>query len=304
MRDIVKKFKTLPKKAIALAGVGIVGIVVLGVILIANMQPTQPNIALLKEEFTVEYGETFSTVPKDYVKADEEVLKETRIVVSNTKYDDGNSYPKVGTYKAKATYKEEELTFMIVVKDTTNPEFVDFKETLEIEKGKNDYDFVSQYKAEDLSEVTITVDTSKVNFDVVGDYEITVKAEDKYKNKTSKKATVKVKEPIVVVEEDSPVVNEQVQATGTTDTYVPNTNNNTGGGTTNTQPQTNDPAPTVCQFSSWNMVGNSGYANHDWTTANEWGKENVPVGYGYSVYTTKDNCGNTGWTVEWEKLEW
>lgn len=155
MREIVKKYNGLPKKSVGIAGIGIVVIIIL-IAAYLSLQTPQPQLTILKETFVVELGDTISTDPKTYVTADSEILKETEIGIKLPKVD---SIP-VGTYTGIATYKDEQLKFTVEVKDTTAPEFVDFKNKIEVEQDSTE-DLSTKFTATDLSDVTITVDVKK-----------------------------------------------------------------------------------------------------------------------------------------------
>ena len=105
-------------------------------------------------------------------------------------------YPEVGEYELPFTYRtmiKHSDKLKVVVKDTTKPEFTSFSEKIEVAKGNKDFDFKSYFKASDLSNCTLDIDTKDVKFDKEGDYTAKVTATDAYNNKESKKFTVVVK---------------------------------------------------------------------------------------------------------------
>lgn len=312
MKTIIESIKNMNVTTKLTAVAGIVGIVTIGTVLILNMQPTNPNITLLKEEFVVEYGTPVSAIPKDYIDAEDKVLEETKIVVSKVRHEENKDYEKVGTYQATATYKNEELTFKIVVKDTTKPVFKDFKEKVEVPREYTG-DLVKEFTAEDLSEVTITVDTKEVDFSKAGEYKANVTATDKYKNKATKEFTVVVgeKSQAEIDEEKAKAEEEAKQEQIQQQQVQQNQQNVNTGGNTQTGGITGDGdtgggstgGGSTCSFTGWQMVSNSGYANYDYNTAYTWGEENCPAHQYYKILSTKDNCGNTGWTIQFKNKE-
>lgn len=321
MRDIVNKFKTLPKKSIGVAGVGIVGIVIMLAIFVF-MNGNKTSMELKKENFIVEYGEQYSTKASDYIKADNDVLEDVVIKVENKHAKEcpaGSQCAeflitdvyRVGTYKATATYKKEKLEFTIEIKDTTKPVFKDFKEKVEVPREYTG-DLSKEYTAEDLSEVTITVDTKEVDFNKAGEYKAKVTATDKNKNKTTKEFTVVVGEKSqaeldaekVKAEEEArqEQLQQQQEQQEQQNQQNVNTGGNTGGGSTGGG--STGGGGHTCSFTGWQQVGNSGYANHNYDTAWDWGdsqalnKNSKWYMHGYYILTTKDTCGNEGWTIE------
>lgn len=268
------------------------------------------KLELKKETFKVEYGEVVSTNAKEYLvkDTDKEVLKDTKVKFKKLENEKDKSYVPVGEYKATATYKEEKVSFIVKVEDTTAPEFVDFSEVIEVEQGYSE-DISTKFKATDLSEVTIKADTSKVDFNVVGEYEIKITAKDKYKNKTTKTAKVKVVEKKA---EEQPAENNNETAsnhvnnttghantnnvvsgnssTGSTNPPANNTGSSTGGNTAPTAPYIVDDGRsymynpnTLVDISMQSPLFNTddeafawAYASPYWTT-NGYGFETVGV---------------------------
>lgn len=219
----------------------IIGLLAMTVVACGSSDKT--SIELKKKEFVIEYGNIASEDAKDYVKADKDVLKETGISFKDVKYEereeDGKEikYLEVGTYKANAVYKDETLDFKIVVKDTTAPEFVDFKDKIEIEQESTE-DLSTKFTATDLSDVTITVDTEKVDLTKVGEYKTTVTAKDKYDNETTKDLTIVVKEK-ASADQDKDQQGDQGTQDVLGDTSAGSTSGNSGGSTTGTEGSNN-----------------------------------------------------------------
>lgn len=151
-----------------------------------------------KKEIVIEYGETVNLTFDDlietenYSKAEKKTVKAQTQIKSNLKNEEGKDYPAVGKYQVELKYLDKKLTKNIVVKDTTNPVFNDIEE-VSISVNTENYDYNNVIKATDLSPVTISFDTSKIDTAKAGDYEMTATAKDQSGNETTKKITVHVK---------------------------------------------------------------------------------------------------------------
>ena len=159
----------------------------------------------VEESYTVELGSKVSTEAKAYLAkdTDKEVLKDTVITFKKDKaYSvDKKSkclkpakgkYLPVGKYHATAAYEDEKESFVVEVKDTKAPTFVDLKEEIIIEANAENVDLTKYFNAEDLSETKISVDKAKLDLTKEGTYGITVTATDTYKNAKAEKVVVKV----------------------------------------------------------------------------------------------------------------
>lgn len=327
MEKLLNKIKGLSKKNKIVAGVSsviIVVVIITGVVMLTNK--SADKVELTKDVFIFEYGEQVDLGTIDLLKSDDEELISESVYVLKINNEKGKDYPAVGTYKGRVVYDKDwtkksassykgnkYFNFEVKVKDTKAPTFEDFKDKVEVVK-KFEGDLASNFKAKDLSEVKITVDVKGVDFNVAGEYKAKVTATDKYKNKTTKEFTIVVGDKTQAeidadkqkVEEqatqEQQVIEQQSQQSGSASSNNQSgSTTGTGGGNTTPNGGTSSGGGT-CSFAGWQMVGNSGYANHDWATADAWADANWPSSYsGYGIYTTKDNCGRTGWTVEWEK---
>ena len=257
----------------------------------------------VEETYAVELGSKVSTEAKAYLAkdTDKEVLKDTVITFKKDKaysVDKKNKslkptkgkYLPVGKYHATAVYDDEKESFVVEVKDTKAPTFVDLKEEIIIEVNAENVDLSKYFKAEDLSETKISVDKAKLDLTKEGTYGITVTATDTYKNAKAEKVVVKVvslevaeKNGVTAMSDgtkpQSKALKEKTakdtdkqetqQGQGNantgenTNTYAPPVNNNnrpsgnTGNGTTN-NPVT-PPAQNTCVFDgTYQDLGNSG----------------------------------------------
>ena len=304
----------------------------------------------VEESYTVELGSKVSTEAKAYLAkdTDKEVLKDTVITFKKDKaysVDKKNKslkptkgkYLPVGKYHATAVYDDEKESFVVEVKDTKAPTFVDLKEEIIIEVNAENVDLSKYFKAEDLSETKISVDKAKLDLTKEGTYGITVTATDTYKNAKAEKVVVKVvsleaaeKNGVTAMSDgtkpQSKALKEKTakdtdkQETqqgqgntntgGNTNTYAPPVSNNNrpsgnnGNGTTN-NPVT-PPSQNTCVFNgTYQNLGNSGLVfdtkEEMDAYANEWifSDENLNghAYMGYIGWTVRDNCGEE--TEKW-----
>lgn len=201
----------------------IVGSIILGVVIIATgavyalTRLESEALKLKKEKMTIEYGQTISTDPKDYLNFDEVDSKKKTEILKNTKLksnisneveiitnEDGSTsekdkgYAKVGNYEIILTYKKESKTVKVKVKDTVAPELI-APERVEIIQGTDlsAYDFKSLMLATDLAQLSdYTIDTV-VDTNVPGEYSAKVSIEDASKNKIEKEFKIIVVAPVV-----------------------------------------------------------------------------------------------------------
>lgn len=210
------------------------------------------KLELKKETFIIEYGEIVSTNAKDYLvkDTDKDVLKKTKVVIKDLKNEKDKDYAKVGEYKATAKYNDENKSFTIKVEDTTAPIFKDLKKEIKVEQNAEDVDFTKYFKAEDLSNVKITVNDKKVDLSKTGEYDLKVTAIDEYDNKVTKKIKVIVvdaekadevtetndgEKPLSTEtkqkkEEQAKIEQEQANTGGNTNTSGGNANGSINGG--------------------------------------------------------------------------
>lgn len=158
---------------------------------------------------SVEYGQPISLKVEDYLDKDkmekdelDSVLKSAKLVINGDKKKNGKEYQAIGEYTVKISYEEEEAEVKVSVKDTIKPVFKDFKDTVDTYKDVK-VNFAKAYKAEDLSQVTITADDSQVDYTKEGNYKATVTATDGQKNAETKEVTVNVKKPEIKLDKTS-----------------------------------------------------------------------------------------------------
>lgn len=212
-QNIIEKYlDTKQKKIVAgcLAGVLVIGVA--GTVVL-NSNGSK-NLVLTSNEVDAEFGQKVSTNVADYLDANkvdnlDKIIKDTKekdnlkyITVTN-KDEQGNvvskeekDYPKVGNYEINFTYKKEQQTVKVTVKDTTAPE-ITAPDSIDVIQytDLSTFNFGELLQATDYSDVKDwKIDTAKVDVNTIGTYELKVSIQDKYKNKASKKLKVNVVE--------------------------------------------------------------------------------------------------------------
>ena len=175
-------------------------VVSMGVLGLTGCGSSKENsvLVLTKDKLNVEYGEEVSTNIADYI--DSSKVSSYKDLIKNTKEKDNlkkekkQSYPKIGEYEINFEYKDEKATVKVIVKDTTKPE-ITAPDSIDVVQYTNlaDFDFDSLLSAKDYSKLDKwKIDTSKVDVNTIGEYELKVSIQDKYKNKATKKIKVNV----------------------------------------------------------------------------------------------------------------
>lgn len=209
--NIIDKYLNTKKKKI-IAG-GLAGVLVIGCAgaVILNTSSSK-ELVLASDEVKAEFGQRVSTNVADYLDANksgdvDKIIKDTKekddlkyVTVTN-KDENGNvvskeekDYPKVGNYEISFTYKKEKATVKVTVKDTIKPE-IEAPESIDVIQytDLSTFNFGELLKATDYSDVKDwKIDTSKVDVNTIGSYELKVSIQDKYKNKATKKLTVNI----------------------------------------------------------------------------------------------------------------
>ena len=186
---IEKYLDTKQKKIVAgcLAGVLVIGCA--GAVILNNNG--SKNLVLTSNEVDAELGQKVSTNVADYLDANK--VDNLDKIIKDTKEKD---YPKVGNYEINFTYGKEKATVKVTVKDTTKPE-IKTPESIDIIQytDLSTFNFSELLEATDYSDVMDwKIDTSKVDVNTIGSYDLKVSIQDRYKNKASKKLKVNVVE--------------------------------------------------------------------------------------------------------------
>ncbi|TDW19951.1 hypothetical protein EDD63_11653 [Breznakia blatticola] len=307
----------------------VAGIALIALIFTAIFVSTQQDkrISLKKDVVVVELGDEVSLDAKDYLDTDDKSILSKTKVSTNAKKVDG--IVPVGDYKVDLKYGDELLTQKVQVKDTTSPVFKDPKAKVEVDR-EFDGDLATNFSAEDLSEVKITIDSKDVDLNKAGSYKAKAIATDKYKNKTEQAFEVVVGEKSKAEKEaeekeKAEAENKQTETSnngsqgsttgnasnGTAGTTGGNNNGTAGttGGGTQTPVPSNPNVPNACTFIKWNNVGNSGkvfteynfWDDNDYELMEIWALNNQPSWSNtFTIYSIDDNCGNVGTTINWE----
>ena len=308
MRDLKEKWigliKTKKGKGILLGVVIIILVISVGVLYINNDKTLQLN----KETVEVEYGKTYNPSLKEIVKDYGDFNSKDLKLESTIKNEEGKEYPSVGKYEVKVTYKKQEVTQKVEVKDTTKPELT-VPENIEILQGTDlsTFDFKSLLNATDLSELKdYEIDYSKVDANTVGEYEVNVSIQDKYENKTDAKvkATVIEKPTInddevvvqeVVTNEDGTktVKNSVKKQAEATDKKVVSNSNNTNKNTANSSTTTGGSTSTSGNTSSSNK-NNSSSSSSNSSNSNNGSSSSKPSSGSSNSNNSGSSSSNSG----------
>ena len=175
---------------------------------------SSPKLELKTNKVNVEYGTTYTPKLKDIVKDYNDFNKYDLEIINNIPNEKDKTYPAVGKYTITVKYKKKSLKQSVIVKDTKAPEFV-LPANMELIQGTGfntfDYDSLkSLLNIRDFSEVSIEIDTSKIDINTPGQYDLNVTVKDKYNNETKKTGKVTViAKPVISNNEE--VVHETVK---------------------------------------------------------------------------------------------
>lgn len=199
-------------------------------------------LILTKSTIKAEYGEVVSTDIGDWLDYSKVSKKEAESIVKNTKVksnlkneivvtkdENGNvtskeekAYPKVGNYEITFSYKDEKETVKVVVEDTTKPK-IDAPDTVDVVQytDLSKFNFSELFKVTDYSNVKDwKIDTSKVDMNTVGQYDLGVFIEDIHGNKSSKKIKLNVVEAPQLADGEVAVTEIVKDESGKTKTVV------------------------------------------------------------------------------------
>ncbi|WP_295137276.1 hypothetical protein [uncultured Catenibacterium sp.] len=175
---------------------------------------SNPKLELKTDKVNVEYGTTYTPKLKDIVKDYKDFDKDDLEIINKIPNEKDKTYPAVGKYTITVKYKKKSLKQRVIVKDTKAPEFV-LPADMELLQGTGldtlDYNSLkSLMSISDLSEISIEIDTSKIDINTPGQYDFNVTVKDKYNNETKKtdKVTV-IAKPVISNNEE--VVHETVK---------------------------------------------------------------------------------------------
>ena len=172
------------------------------------------KLELKTNKVNVEYGTTYTPKLKDIVKDYKDFNKDDLVIINKIPNEKDKTYPAVGKYTITVKYKKKSLKQSVIVKDTKAPEFV-LPANMELLQGTGldtlDYNSLkSLMNISDLSEISIEIDTSKIDIHTPGQYDFNVTVKDKYNNETKKTGKVTViAKPVISNNEE--VVHETVK---------------------------------------------------------------------------------------------
>ena len=238
-QNIIEKYlDTKQKKIVAgcLAGVLVIGVA--GAVILNNNG--SKDLVFTSNEVDAEFGQKVSTNIADYLDANkvdnlDKIIKDTKekdnlkyVTVTN-KDEQGNvvskeekDYPKVGNYTINFTYKKEKQSIKVTVKDTTAPE-IKAPDSIDVIQytDLSTFNFGELLQATDYSDVKDwKIDTSKVDVNTIGTYDLKVTIQDKYKNKASKKLKVNIVQAPEVAEGEVAVTEVVTDENGNKKTVV------------------------------------------------------------------------------------
>lgn len=175
---------------------------------------SNPKLELKTNKVNVEYGTAYTPKLKDIVKDYKDFDKYDLEIINNIPNEKDKTYPAVGKYTITVKYKKKSLKQSVIVKDTKAPEFV-LPANMELLQGTGldtlDYNSLkSLMNISDLSEISIEIDTSKIDINTPGQYDFNVTVKDKSNNETKKTGKVTViAKPVISNNEE--VVHETVK---------------------------------------------------------------------------------------------
>lgn len=170
-----------------------------------------PKLELKTNKVNVEYGTTYTPELKDIIKDYKDLNKDDLEIINKIPNEKDKTYPAVGKYSITVKYKKKSLKQRVIVKDTKAPEVI-LPADIEILQGTDltTFDFNSLMNISDLSETSIDVDTSKIDMNTPGQYDINVIVKDKYNNESKKTGKVTIiAKPVISNNEE--VVHETVK---------------------------------------------------------------------------------------------
>lgn len=218
------------------------GILILGGIGIYALSGNNGDLILTKNKITAELGQTVSTDVADYLnynKVDSKkagkIIKDTKskndfkYVTVENKDENGNvvskeekDYPSVGKYKINFSYKDEKETVEVTVEDTTKP-VITAPDSIDVIQYTDlaTFNFAELLQVTDYSDVNDwQIDTSKVDVNTLGTYDLKISISDVEKNKAEKEMKFNVVEAPIVAEGEVAVTEIVTDENGNKKTVV------------------------------------------------------------------------------------
>lgn len=218
------------------------GILILGSIGIYALSGNNGDLILTKNKITAELGQVVSTDVADYLnynkvdpKTAEKIIKDAKstndfkYVTVENKDENGNvtskeekDYPKVGNYKLIFKYKDEKKTVAVKVEDTTSPT-ITAPDSIDVIQytDLSTFNFAELLQVTDYSDVNDwQIDTSKVDVNTIGTYDLKISISDVEKNKAEKEMKINVVEAPIVAEGEVAVTEIVTDENGNKKTVV------------------------------------------------------------------------------------
>ena len=205
-KNILNKYLNTNKKKIIAGSVA-------GLLLVAGVGAyalTRPSdtLVLTKNQIDAELGQVVSTDVADYLnynkidsKTAEKIIKDAKstnnfkYVTVENKDENGNviskeqkEYPEVGKYKINFSYENDKKSVDVKVSDTTKPK-ITAPDTIDVIQftDLSTFNFTELLKAEDYSDLKDwQIDTSKVDVNTLGTYDLKISISDVEKIKRKK----------------------------------------------------------------------------------------------------------------------
>ena len=218
------------------------GILILGGIGIYALSGNNGDLILTKNKITAELGQIVSTDVADYLnynkidsKTAEKIIKDAKstnnfkYVTVENKDENGNviskeqkEYPKVGKYEINFSYENDKKSVDVKVSDTTKPK-ITAPDTIDVIQftDLSTFNFAELLKAEDYSDLKDwQIDTSKVDVNTLGTYDLKISISDVEKNKAEKEMKINIVEVPVVAEGEVAVTEIVTDENGNKKTVV------------------------------------------------------------------------------------
>lgn len=203
---------------------------------------TSNTLVLTKNQIDAELGQVVSTDVADYLnynkidsKTAEKIIKDAKstnnfkYVTVENKDENGNviskeqkEYPEVGKYKINFSYENDKKSVDVKVNDTTKPK-ITVPDTIDVIQftDLSTFNFAELLKAEDYSDLKDwQIDTSKVDVNTLGTYDLKISISDVEKNKAEKEMKINIVEVPVVAEGEVAVTEIVTDENGNKKTVV------------------------------------------------------------------------------------
>lgn len=203
---------------------------------------TSNTLVLTKNQIDAELGQVVSTDVADYLnynkidsKTAEKIIKDAKstnnfkYVTVENKDENGNviskeqkEYPEVGKYKINFSYENDKKSVDVKVNDTTKPK-ITAPDTIDVIQftDLSTFNFAELLKAEDYSDLKDwQIDTSKVDVNTLGTYDLKISISDVEKNKAEKEMKINIVEAPVVAEGEVAVTEIVTDENGNKKTVV------------------------------------------------------------------------------------